>query len=157
MLEIDIPGYKKLVFNNLVMDYNGTLAVDGYLIDGVQARLDRLLEKLSIYIITADTFGRVEDQIQNISYTDLVILSLDNQDNQKENFVKKLGAKHTIAIGNGRNDRLMLKLSELGIVTIQEEGASYQTIEAADIVVNNINNALDLLLNPMRLIADLRC
>jgi len=87
----------------------------------------------------------------------LVILSLDNQDNQKENFVKKLGAKHTIAIGNGRNDRLMLKLSELGIVTIQEEGASYHTIEAADIVVNNINNALDLLLNPMRLIADLRC
>jgi hypothetical protein len=29
MIEIDIPGYKKLQLKNLVLDYNGTLACDG--------------------------------------------------------------------------------------------------------------------------------
>ena len=35
MIEIDIPGYKTLHLEHLVLDYNGTLAVDGVLIDGV--------------------------------------------------------------------------------------------------------------------------
>jgi soluble P-type ATPase len=34
MIEIDISGYKTLQLKHLVLDYNGTLACDGQLIDG---------------------------------------------------------------------------------------------------------------------------
>ena len=36
MIAIDIPGYKKIELAHLVLDYNGTLAIDGKLIDGVK-------------------------------------------------------------------------------------------------------------------------
>ena len=39
MLEIDIPGWGRLELASLVMDYNGTLARDGVLLEGVRERL----------------------------------------------------------------------------------------------------------------------
>ena len=42
MVEINIPGYGMLRLEHLVMDYNGTLAVDGRLIDGVKEALNRI-------------------------------------------------------------------------------------------------------------------
>ena len=39
MLEIIILGYKTLSLHHLVMDYNGTLAVGGDLLEGVRPRL----------------------------------------------------------------------------------------------------------------------
>jgi len=38
VLAIDIPGYKELRLAYMVLDYNGTLACDGELIDGVAER-----------------------------------------------------------------------------------------------------------------------
>ena len=35
MLEINIPGYTKIFVEHLVLDYNGTLAVDGIPLQGV--------------------------------------------------------------------------------------------------------------------------
>ncbi len=34
MLRIDIPGYKIIKAEHLVLDFNGTMAIDGRLIDG---------------------------------------------------------------------------------------------------------------------------
>ena len=42
MLEIEIPGFKRLFLANLVLDYNGTMACDGKLIAGVGERLKLL-------------------------------------------------------------------------------------------------------------------
>ena len=84
------------------------------------------------------------------------VLPLGAQDEQKRNVISKLGVRTTAAIGNGKNDALMLKESILGIVVCQLEGASTMAINAADIVTTDINNALDLLLHPLRLIATLR-
>lgn len=44
------------------------------------------------------------------------------QDQQKLKYVKDLGSSHVIAIGNGKNDLLMLRESALGIGIIQAEG-----------------------------------
>ena len=38
MLSIAIPGFKNLSLAHLVLDFNGTLAVDGNLITGVSER-----------------------------------------------------------------------------------------------------------------------
>jgi soluble P-type ATPase len=155
MLNIEIPGYNKINAGYLVLDYNGTLANDGIIIHGDKDKLNLLTELLSVYIITADTFGTVKSNINKINCK-CVIISGESQGKQKCEFIKNLNSSEVIAIGNGLNDSLMLKESVLGIALIQNEGASAKTIRNADIVCVSILDALDLLLNPKRIIATLR-
>jgi len=152
---ISIPGYDFLDLQHLVMDYNGTLAVDGVLIDGVKKALAGLAGHLQLHVLTADTFGKAKAGLEGIECT-LSILPETNQQAGKQAYVESLGADHTVSIGNGRNDQLMLKASALGIAVILEEGASAQTLQAADVVCTSIVSALALLSNPLRLTATLR-
>jgi len=156
MIDISIPGFGDLHLAHLVMDYNGTLAVDGQLLPGVRERLDMLSEKLALHVVTADTFGKVRSAFQNESLT-VSVLSKDSQDQAKLTYIQKLGADSVVAMGNGRNDRLMLKEAALGIGLILGEGASSATLVAADAVYTSITEALDGLLYPLRLTATLRC
>ena len=71
-------------------------------------------------------------------------------------YVKRIGSSTTVCIGNGRNDRMMLKEAGLGIAVILEEGAFSGTLFEADVVCTSILSALDLLLFPKRLQATLR-
>jgi soluble P-type ATPase len=155
MLTFDIPGYKILTLAHLVMDYNGTLAVDGKLVDGVAVRLETLSRDLEIHVITADTFGLVQQQMAGLPCR-VSVLGKDNQAEAKLLYVRELGLEQTVCIGNGRNDRLMLKAAALGLAVVLAEGIAGETIQAADIVSRSINDALDLLLNPLRLTATLR-
>ena len=155
MIEVNVPGYKTLQLHHMVLDYNGTLSCDGEVIRGVKERLYALSEQLSVHVITADTFGKVESRLKNVPCK-ITVLPLENQDTAKLEYIKQLGADRTVCFGNGRNDRLMLKASVLGIAVILEEGAAVETILDADVVFTNINSALDLLNNPLRLIATLR-
>lgn len=155
MLEINISGDSKLQLKHMVLDYNGTIARDGDLIAGVKENLVALADKLHIHIITADTFGKAHSGLEGLN-CELSILAPDAQDIGKLEYVKKLGAENTVCVGNGRNDRLMLKEAALGIAVILEEGAAVGTVSAADIVCTSIVSALELLENPLRLIATLR-
>lgn len=154
-MRIQIPGYGELELNQLVMDYNGTLAVDGKLIDGVKDALIRLSENLSLHVLTADTFGIAKQGLEGIPCR-LSILAKDDQQGGKLRFIQELGAGQVAAIGNGRNDQLMLRDAALGIAVILAEGASVQTLQSADVVCPSILSALELLLNPLRLTATLR-
>ena len=155
MIEIDIPGYKKIQTEHLVLDYNGTLAVDGKLIAGVREMLTELAEKIKVHIITADTFGRVQDEVEGIP-CELSLLPKNNQDTGKLKYIQQYDPEKTVCIGNGRNDRLMLKDAILGITVIQKEGTCCETMAAADVICPDILSALELLTNPLRLIATLR-
>ena len=66
MIEIAIPDFGELRLEHLVLDYNGTLALDGRLLFGVRERLERLAEQLTIHVITADTFGKAADYLAGI-------------------------------------------------------------------------------------------
>ena len=57
MLIVDIPGHDRLELDHLVLDMNGTVALDGTLLDGVSERLDLLRAVLSPVVLTADTHG----------------------------------------------------------------------------------------------------
>ncbi len=155
MIEIEIPGNKTLKIVHLVLDYNGTIAFDGALIDGVKKALDELSQMLTVHVITADTFGSVKKALEDID-CNLALIPLDRQDVAKQEYVKNLGCEKTVSMGNGVNDRLMLKSSALGVAVIQEEGAAFKTLASADIVCTDIKSALSLLNNPLRLIATLR-
>jgi soluble P-type ATPase len=155
MLEINIPGYKTLLFHHLVMDYNGTLALDGYLLEGVGPRLVSLAENLHLHVVTADTFGIARSQLTGLP-CELAILPVEDQAQAKLEYIQRLGAAQVVAIGNGRNDQRMVEAAALGIAIVQGEGAAIQTCQAADVLAPNIQTALDLLLFPRRLIATLR-
>lgn len=155
MIEITIPGRPDIQIKDLVLDYNGTLACDGHLLKGVKERIKELSYRIDVHVITADTFGNAKEELKEVD-CQLVVIGRDNQDVAKERFIEKLGTNQTAAIGNGRNDLLMLKNSAIGILVIQEEGAATASLATADIVCTHINNALDLLLNPKRIAATLR-
>ncbi len=152
---IDIPGYGRLRLEHVVMDYNGTLAIDGRLIDGVKDALNRLANHMELHVITADTFGLAAEGLRDVDCR-LRILTGKDHTREKREFVEGLGAEKTVSIGNGRNDREMLHESALGIAVILGEGAAVETVVSADIVCPSILSAIGLLENPMRLKATLR-
>lgn len=155
MLTLDIPGRKPVEAEHLVLDYNGTLAVDGCIIQGVADRLKKLSSVIRVHVLTADTFGTAEKELRGIPVI-LQIIEKENQDSQKLNYVTNLDADKVISIGNGRNDILMLRASALGIGVIQSEGAYSQIINNAQVICTSITDALSLLTNKNRLIATLR-
>jgi soluble P-type ATPase len=155
MLEIDVPGYKQLQLSELVLDYNGTLACGGHPLEGIKDLLNALSDKLHVHVLTADTFGKVKKELSDVKCR-IIIIPHGDQDIRKLDFIKELGPEKTVCIGNGRNDRLMLKEAALGIAVIQKEAAAVETVMAADVVAPDISAALGLLSNPLRLVATLR-
>lgn len=155
MITLDIPGLERLLIKNIVLDFNGTIALDGSLLPGVQEKLNTLAEDLDIYILTADTFGTVKSACSSVNGK-VIVLKEPLGTGEKLKFIEDLGAGETSAIGNGANDTLMLEGAALGIAVTGPEGAASRALTAADVVVKDINDALDLFLNPKRLVATLR-
>jgi P-type E1-E2 ATPase len=155
MIELTIPGRGELRLQHLVMDVNGTLALDGILLEGVARRLSSLRDRLNLHMVTADTHGQqsVIDQLLNLS---AVRIQHGNESAQKTEFVNSLGAESVVAIGQGANDAGMLKTAALGICILSTEGTAVDTLLAADLVTPDIQSALDLLDKPLRIIASLR-
>lgn len=155
MIELDVPGFAARRLDHLVLDYNGTLACDGRLLHGVRDGLEALAARIQVHVLTADTFGRAEQELRGLPCR-VVILPSDSQHTRKLEYVQRLGQDRTVCVGNGRNDRLMLREAALGIGVIGQEGASAEALLAADVVCAGIIPALELLLNPLRLTATLR-
>lgn len=155
MLRVQVPDFEPLQLEHLVLDYNGTLALDGELLPGVKERLHRLASELIIHVVTGDTFGVAESRLVGIPCK-LTILQALAQTQAKLAYVERLGAAGCVCIGNGRNDRAMLERAALGVAVIQREGTCVATLVAADVVAPSITDALDLLIRPQRLIATLR-
>lgn len=155
MLELDIPGFGFVRLEHLVSDFTGTLSVDGKLISGVKGRLNKISEIMKVHILTADTFGKARAELEGID-CEIQILKGENHDIQKEEYVRMLGAEGVVALGNGNNDRRMLKAAKIGIAVCLNEGCSVDAIKSADVLVNSPIDALELLFNPKRLKATLR-
>jgi len=155
MVEIVIPGSESLRIEHLILDYNGTLAEDGELIEGVVEKMGELAGHLQLHVLTANTHGTVEEKLAGLPCS-VRIIGAEAQDLRKEEYVVAVGPKMVAAVGNGRNDHLMLRTAVLGICLIQKEGASGRALQAADVVCTNILDVLDLFLHPARLTATLR-
>ncbi len=155
MIELTIPGRGELRLQHLVTDVNGTLAVDGQLLDGLVKRIAALRERISVRMITADTHGRqfsIDQQLGLVA----VRLKPGDEAAQKADYVRSLGADTVVAIGQGANDAAMLKEAALGICVLSKEGTATETLLAADIIVPDIFAAFDLLENTLRMLATLR-
>lgn len=155
MWTLDIPSHGVLELAHAVTDFNGTLACDGALLPGVAERVAQLAERMQVHVVTGDLHGTARQQLRNLPCAVSVLASFD-QARQKCDYLLRLGARHTVAIGNGRNDRLMLGAAALGIAVLEAEGAAAPALLAATLVTRDIRAALDLLLFPRRLLASLR-
>jgi P-type E1-E2 ATPase len=156
MIQVDLPGHQPITIKYLVLDLNGTIAVDGILINGVSERILELKSNLEIYLISADTFGTAREIADQLGIT-LEKMKLGQKESpQKAQYVLQLGRELVAAIGNGANDDLMLKAARIGIAVIGPEGAYSPTAKSAAILTTNILDALDLLRYPKRLTATLR-
>lgn len=156
MINIDIPGFNSVEIKNVVFDFNGTIAEDGILICKVKEKIKELKHQdVNIYVLTADTYGTVKEQCVELPVK-VEVFNNENAMEEKKKIVEKLGHDITVTIGNGRNDVEMFKNSIISIAVIGKEGCFSKAILEADIVVNNIIDAIDLLLKHKRIKATLR-
>jgi soluble P-type ATPase len=155
MIELNIPGRGLIQLEHLACDVNGTLAVDGLLLDGVKQKLSNLRDRLTIHLLTADTHGRQGGIDQQLGMKSVRIQPGD-ETGQKEEYITQLGAEKVVAIGQGANDAGMLQTAALGICVLSPEGTAVKTVLAADLVVTSVYEALDLLEKPLRIVATLR-
>ena len=156
MFSLAIPGWGQLDLQHLVLDYNGTLALDGALIPGVAEQL-RAIHQLGVqlHVITADTNGTVVRACQGLP-VDVHVHHGDAVALDKQRLVEQLGGNHTACVGNGRNDLLMFQAGALSICVLGGEGAFCPALAACHLAVTTITDALDLFLKPHRLRASLR-
>jgi soluble P-type ATPase len=155
MIRVDIQEFGILTLEHFVTDYSGTLSEDGRVLPEVKEKLNALSEKLKVHVITSDTFGMAKKELEGINCT-LHVLEGSGHIVQKENYVLSLGADSVVALGNGNNDAKMLRAAKVGISVCLKEGGSVEALKAAKILVRSPIDAIDLLLNPKRLIATLR-
>ncbi len=155
MIRLDIPGRGILELEHLVLDLNGTIALDGEVLEGVPQRLAALSENLTAHLVTADTRGQAALIAEQLG-VGLVLVTPGDEAEQKMALVKRLGAERVVAMGNGANDAEMLQAAALGIAVLGPEGLAAEAWQAADVVMASIHDALDLLLHPRRLVATLR-
>lgn len=155
MIEMYIPGRGLIQLEYLVSDVNGTLAVDGQLLENLPRLLTGLRDRLEVHLLTADTHGR-QELIDRQLGLQAVRIQAGGESEQKADYVRRLGVEKVVAIGQGANDAEMLRCAALGICVLSREGVAVETLLAADLLVPDIYAALELLEKPLRLVASLR-
>ena len=156
MLNVAIPGWTTLALAHLVLDVNGTVSLDGRLLPAAAERIARLRPLLAIHLLSADTYGTLDAIATALSVPAVRLTDAESHTVQKARYVGRLGAASVVAVGNGANDEAMLREAALGIAVLGPEGLAVASLLAADVVAASIADALDLLLQPRRLVATLR-
>lgn len=151
-LVVPIPGAATLCLHHLLLDFNGTLAYEGALIEGVADRLIALSPLMDVEVLTGDTYGTVERAFAGLPVRHTVVTTGAD----KAARTRALLTAGVAAVGNGRNDVDMLGMATLGVAVLGPEGAHALAMTAAQLVVPDILAALDLFLHPRRLVAALR-
>ncbi len=152
-MKYSIPGQDPFEIKTLILDLNGTLSVGGVVPEGVKDRLDRVKDLgFSTVFFTGNTRNDADKLAAELDIDWKPAKSAE----EKRDLALEIGADTCASIGNGLIDLELTKVVRLGIVTLQAEGVHVQTLLAADIVIPTINAALDLFIDPSRLIATMR-
>jgi len=154
MLTIRIPGRDEFTVSHLILDYNGTIALDGKVIPEIIPQLEILSKDLDIYVITADTHGTAAKNCGSLPL-DVRAFPTTRVGEIKAEEARRLTGG-VACIGNGFNDIQMSDVCDLSICVIGREGCCGALLSHADVVVTSIEDALDLLIKTDRLRATLR-
>ncbi|HOV90939.1 MAG TPA: HAD family hydrolase [Syntrophorhabdaceae bacterium] len=155
MISVSIPGWGDLNIEYLVVDYNGTCAFDGKIKEQARDLMEKISRYIKVFIITSDTYGNIDNEVNTIGFS-IIKVNKEESGAEKARIVRELGPEKVAAVGNGANDAMMLKEAALGIGIIGEEGCANSVLKEADLITKDINDALNILLHPERLVATLR-
>lgn len=154
LILFDIPGFEPIEIQHVLLDYNGTIAVDGIMPREVAQLISQLAKKVEISVLTADTHGTVCQQCEGL---DVEVITFPRAGAAKIKVDHARSLEGGVAcLGNGRNDIGMFDESDLSIAIIDVEGACAKLLLHADIVVRSMTEGLQLLLNCDRVRATLR-
>lgn len=157
-IRIEIPGFGSRWITTAVSDYTGTHSFGGRIGPEVRDKLTKLKALVDLHIVTADSFGTAARELAGIATP--YLLRTPRHDIEKAEYVAQFDLARVAALGNGNNDRLMLKTVKegggLAIAVDNGEGCAVDAILNASLFVVGAANALDLLLDPVRLKATLR-
>lgn len=137
-------GVGEIELNTIILDLNGTLAVNGKVVEGVKERIAKLKELgFKILLFSGDQRGNAAQIVQELG----IELQRATTTEEKEALTLKLDCEKTVAIGNARIDIGTFKPCKLRIGTLQAEGIHSAILQYIDVLVPSICDALDLLLN----------
>lgn len=153
MIEFEIPNRGHYTIHHVVFDVNGTLATDGNMTDDVPQLIQALREYVDVHLLTADTHGKQHFIDEQLGMKAHIIM---HGAEEKAGIVREIGGDVVVAIGNGTNDVPMMEEACLSIAVLGREGLSTQALRVADVLVQDVRDAINMLLNPDRLRATLR-
>jgi len=151
-LRLAVPGRGEIAVRHVLLDLNGTLAVDGRIPPAIRRRLRQLAATLSVRVLTADTFGTARAEVRGLP----VCLERVASGRAKARLAARLAPQGLVAVGNGANDVGMLRKATLAIAVLGREGMDPSLCKTADVLVGRVEDGLDLLLRDGRLAATLR-
>ena len=149
MITIQRPDQDNFEIDFILIDFEGTLALDRRVHPKAKDKINLLSKRTKIYILTKEEKECVEEALKKVK-SELIYLSEENSSQQKLDWLHQLGATRTVAIGNGIDDISMIEEAGLGICVLSKEGTSSEAMKKADVVFMNILDALDFLLKPFR-------
>jgi P-type E1-E2 ATPase len=155
VININVPGRCTYNIENIIFDYNGTIAVNGKISEATREKISLLCDMADVYVLTADTYGSAAKECEGLNLT-LKTFPKDNAADYKLKAVEELGKDKTICFGNGYNDLKMFEAASISVAVLEKEGMCGSLMREATILVKSIDDGINLLLNTNALIATLR-
>ena len=85
-MKIEIPGYPSLDLKYLLLDYNGTIALDGIISEAVANKIRQLSDLFHIYVLTADTNGTARQMCEGLP-VDILTFPNDAAMQEKQGYI----------------------------------------------------------------------
>jgi len=149
MITIQRHGQEPIEIEFILIDFEGTLALDRRVHPKAKDKINLLSKRVKIYILAKGEKEVLEEVFKKVK-AEVILLKEGEPSQNKLDLLQNLGPKKTVAIGNGADDVSMIEEAGLGICVISKEGTASEAMKKSDVVVLNILDALDFLLKPLR-------
>lgn len=144
-MKYQVPEVGEIEITTIVLDLNGTLAVKGQIVEGAKEKIAKLKKMgFRIILFTGDQRGNAAELCADLG---IEFFKAGNSE-EKEKLFLELDTEKTAAIGNARIDIGKFKHAKVAIATLQSEGIHTGIIEHVDVIVPNINDALEFFIDP---------
>jgi soluble P-type ATPase len=152
-MKYNIPEIGEINIKTIVLDLNGTLADYGIIKQSTKKLLEKLKDKgFKLVLISGDIRGNAAGMAAELGLE----LYRGKNSTEKASKTKMFDKETTAAIGNARIDIGTFENAKISVATIRKEGIHTGILKYVDIVVFDIDDALNLFLNPKALEGTLR-
>ena len=149
MIPIERPGLDPLEIESILLDFDGTLAIDRRVHPKTKDKINLLSKRTHIYVLTTQKKELIEERLRKVK-AEIIYLAEGDSSKRKLDLLRQFGPSRCVAIGNGVDDAAMIEEAGIGICVIGKEGVSGEAMKNADLVFADILHALDFLLKPLR-------